>query len=265
MSEALRLPSLSPSKIPLIAGGENSHKKESSGYDTPMTKINRIARSWKTISRPGDVYRPGPSDWNRPRPLGLLPERDRYVDPYALYLELMRPPVSTMSDTVIPILKYGTANETPSNTTRSVEVKDDSREPRRDTHGVRSHHITKEQVEGSTQRDEPKVPYRLKRSSISATQPISTSLVEERIQEMEYYQSLVRMAELTIVERGKVRHKTLPPAPPQAPSRPIMTSIGDKPPANVSEEMAGPIGWDMPNKFLLIYIAFLSTRLQTLP
>ena len=224
-SEALRLPSLTPSKAPLVVAGEIGRKNDSS-YDTAITKITRIAQNWKkTAVRPGDVYRPAPGEWGRPRPLGLIPERDKYIDPYDLYLELTRPPISSVSDTIIPLLKKRTTRE-------QVSPAEENLRGFRATRSANLETVAKEHVESNPQSNKPAVPYRLNRISRDTTQHDLSSALEDRIQEVEQYESLVRMAELTMAQKSRTNLRTLPPTRP-LPHMAMDDVLETKPPANV--------------------------------
>ena len=225
-SEALRLPSLTPSKAPLVVAGEIGRKKNDSSYDTAMTKITRIAQNWKkTAVRPGDVYRPTPGEWGRPRPLGLIPERDKYIDPYALYLELTRPPISSVSDTIIPLLKKRTTRE-------HLSPLEEDRQGFSAVRSVNLETVAKEHVESNPQSNKPAVPYRLNRISGDMTKQNLSLALEDRIQEMEQYESLVRMAELTMAQKSRTNLRTLPPTRPP-PCMAMDDVLETKPPANV--------------------------------
>lgn len=116
-ADLVRLPSLAASRRTLGNGrrdGQPSEDPLGALWSKPLSAkpegrirvppIRYLPREWRVAPRPGDVFRPGPKDWNKPRPLGLLPDRERDFDPFFFFEP--PPPVSVgLSRMLAPLLR----------------------------------------------------------------------------------------------------------------------------------------------------------------
>ena len=204
-AELVRLPTLATSKRPVDRGHQGGlssqdplgplwakplSAKPDSRFRVPP--IRHLSRAWRVAPRPGDVFRPGPRDWNKPRPLGLLPERERDFDPFFFYDP---PPLfdDGLSRMLAPLLKQKLRSDSDDRT--SVLGGGN-----RSTRHVPSRVLAEGEHSPPSFDGTGSVPYR----SSSEWRPApfqEAAPPPEELREREYMEALVRMAEMDTVSR----------------------------------------------------------------
>ena len=205
-AELVRLPSLAASKRPVDKGrrgGQSSEDLLDPLWSKPLSAkpegrirvppIQHLPREWRVAPRPGDVFRPGPRDWNKPRPLGLLPERERDFDPFFFYEP---PPLSRM---LAPLLKQAPRSDSD----EQASVLDRS-------NGSASQPQSRAVPEG--ERSQPNydgtgVPYRSSSEWRHAPSQEAAPPPEEW-RERAYFEALVRIAEMDTISRKQGQQVT---------------------------------------------------------
>ena len=204
-TELVRLPTLAASKRPADRGHQGGlssqdplgplwakplSAKPDSRFRVPP--IRHLSRAWRVAPRPGDVFRPGPRDWNKPRPLGLLPERERDFDPFFFYDP---PPLydDGLSRMLAPLLKQ---KEDSDSDVRTSALGGGNKS----TSHAPSRVLAEEEHSQMSFDGTSSVPYR----SSSEWRPAlfqEAAPPPEEWREREYMESLVRMAEMDTVSR----------------------------------------------------------------
>ena len=169
---------------PLSAKPEGRHR---------VPPIRHLSRDWRVAPRPGDVFRPGPRDWNKPRPLGLLPERERYFDPFFFYEPL--PPVDVGSHMLAPLLKQ--TQDTTNDEQASVLSRSNWSASRPLSRTVAEGEHSPPSFDGAGA-----VPYRSS-SEWRHTPSQEAAQPSEEWKEKDYFETLVRIAEMDMLSRSR--------------------------------------------------------------
>lgn len=213
-TELVRLPSLAASKR---TKGDKARKGQPSEdvlgplWSKPLSAkpesrlrvppIRRLPREWRVVPRPGDVFRPGPRDWNKSRPLGLLPERESYFDPFFFYEPL--PPVDVGSHMLAPLLRQTQAADNDEHA--SVLSRSNWSASRPQSRTVAEGEHSPPSFDGADA-----VPYR-SLSEWRHTPSQEAAPPSEEWKEKEYFEALVRIAEIDMLSRSLGQE--VPPRP----------------------------------------------------
>lgn len=211
-AELVRLPSLTASKRPADKGRRVRQSSEDllgPLWSKPLSAkpegrirvppIRHLSREWRVAPRPGDVFRPGPRDWNKPRPLGLLPERERDFDPFFFY----EPPPFVdvgLSRMLAPLLKQTPRSD--SDQQASVLGRCNGSTSQLQSRAVPEGERAQPSYDGTGA-----VPYRSSSEWRHApTQEAAPPPEEWR--EREYFEALVRIAEMDTISRRQEEQVT---------------------------------------------------------